>query len=106
MSQLGKRPDNKGLLNSHWHIFYHPLVVKNDIPKLPKREASRIKKAIENKIAVNPIFYGIPLRATLKQYWKIRVGDYRIVYAITGGEVRILIICHRREVYKMAERRK
>ncbi len=44
--------------------------------------------------------YGVPLRGTLKGYWKLRVGDYRIVFKITGQEVWVLTILHRREVYE------
>ena len=47
-----------------------------------------------------PHKYGLPLRKTLKGYWKLRVGDYRVVYAIGEEQkVIVLIICHRRDVY-------
>jgi hypothetical protein len=32
---------------------------------------------------VAPQEYGTPLRKTLKGYWKLRVGDYRVVYKIS-----------------------
>ncbi len=44
--------------------------------------------------------YGVPLRGTLKGYWKLRVDDYRVVFKIAGQEVWVLTILHRREVYE------
>lgn len=91
---------------SPWRVVYHPAVVKIDIPRLGQSEAGRIRRAIENKIMIDPTLFGLPLRGTLKQYWKLRVGDWRIVYAIVGREVRILVIAHRRDVYQLAGRRR
>ncbi len=99
MSQLGS---NK---NSVWKVYYHEPVVKIDIPALGRTESSRIKKAIENKLFIDPVLYGVPLRATLKRYWKLRVGDYRVVYSIKGHEVTIFAIGHRRNVYDIAGKR-
>jgi len=87
-------------------ILYHPLVVKKDIPRLDKVIASRIRLAIESKLTARPELYGVPLRATLKKFWKLRVGDWRIVYEIKQREVRVLAIAHRSEVYGAADKRK
>ena len=43
--------------------------------------------------------YGEPLRKTLKGYWKLRVGDYRVVFKVIEAEVWILGIKHRKSVY-------
>ena len=88
------------------NIFYHPHVVKKDIPKLDASTKKALRRAIEAKLATRPELYGLPLRATLKKYWKLRVGDYRIVYGIKNNKVYILIIAHRKDVYTMAEMRK
>ena len=90
----------------NWKILYHPAVVKKDISKLGKPEAQRIELAIEQKLSVNPLIYGIPLRGTLKQFWKLRVGVWRIVFTIVDKEVHILVIAHRRESYEVAEGRR
>jgi len=44
---------------------------------------------------VAPEKYGVPLRKTLKGYWKLRVGDYRIIYKISSNTIYLLAICHR-----------
>jgi mRNA interferase RelE/StbE len=41
----------------------------------------------------------VPLRGTLKGYWKLRVGDYRVVFKVAGQEVWVLTILHRRDVH-------
>ena len=59
----------------------------------------RIRFAIENRLMVDPVKYGEPLRKTLKGYRRLRVGDYRIVYKIEPENVIILGICHRKDIY-------
>ncbi len=62
----------------------------------------RIKESIEKRLMTQPEQYGIPLRKTLKGFWKLRVGDYRIVYKIVKEEIHVLAIAHRKKVYQQA----
>ena len=87
-----------------FELLYHP-EVQNDITGLDGRLKKRIKAAIETRLAVAPQQYGEPLRKTLKGYWKLRVGDYRVVFKVTGNEVWIFGIIHRKEVYERIEKR-
>jgi len=80
-------------------LRYHPDIRDVDIPKLNETLKKRIKKAIEERLSVSPHQYGEPLRKTLKGYWKLRVGDYRVVYKVEGNEVWILAIINRKDVY-------
>ncbi|MFA5514263.1 MAG: type II toxin-antitoxin system RelE/ParE family toxin [Sphaerochaetaceae bacterium] len=45
---------------------------------------------------------GEPLKGSLKDYWRYRVGNYRIIADINDTEVQILIIevGHRKDIYK------
>jgi mRNA interferase RelE/StbE len=88
-----------------FQIRYHPSVKTADIPALPKTAKLRIKKAIEERLMVAPQDYGQPLRRSLKGYWKLRVGDYRVVYRIADKVVIVLGIMHREKVYQEMERR-
>lgn len=81
-------------------LTYHPQVVEIDLPVINKNVQIRIKKAIEKRLTTDPLQYGAPLRRSLKGYRKLRVGDYRAIYEIVGGEVRIYAIGHRKEVYE------
>ena len=49
--------------------------------------------------------YGKPLRRSLKNYRKLRIGDYRVIFKIEIDMVKILVIQHRSAVYSIAERR-
>ena len=85
-----------------YKIFYHHLIIKEDVPELNNDILKRIKTAIETRLLTAPEKHGLPLRKTLKGYWKLRVGDYRIVYWIVKGEIHVLAMCHRSKVYKIA----
>ncbi len=82
-----------------FELRYHPDVRDVDIPKLNETLKKRIKKAIEERLSIAPHQYGELLRKTLKGYWKLRVGDYRVVYKVKGNEVWIFAIINRKEVY-------
>lgn len=83
-----------------FELRYHPDVRDVDIPQLNETLKKRIKRAIEERLSISPHQYGEPLRKTLKGYWKLRVGDYRVVYKIEGNEVWIFAIINRKDVYK------
>lgn len=82
-----------------FELRYHSDVKDVDIPALNKNIKNRIKKAIETRLTTEPQMYGEPLRKTLKGYWKLRVGDYRVAFKVVKDEVRILGIIHRKKVY-------
>ena len=82
-----------------FELRYHPDVRDVDIPKLNEALKKRIKKAIEERLSISPHQYGEPLRKTLKGYWKLRVGDYRVVYKVERSEVWILAIINRKDIY-------
>jgi mRNA interferase RelE/StbE len=83
-----------------YSIVYHSDVLKEDITRLSGVVKLRIKKNIEEKLVNNPNVFGKHLRNSLKGYWKLRVGDHRIIFQIKNKTVKIFIIQHRREVYK------
>ncbi|MDI6744893.1 MAG: type II toxin-antitoxin system RelE/ParE family toxin [Thermodesulfovibrionales bacterium] len=76
-----------------------------DLPLINAKLRDRIKKAIETRLVTAPHLYGEPLRKTLKGYWKLRVGDYRVVFKIVKDEVWILGIRHRKGVYFEVDKR-
>lgn len=88
-----------------YRLVYHPAVAEIDLPEIPANLRDRIARAIETRLAVEPERYGSPLRGTLKGYWKLRAGDYRVVFGVVGTEVRILAIRHHRHIYEEATRR-
>ncbi len=53
-------------------------------------------------LADNPRPPGVVKMAGAEDFWRIRVGDWRIVYAIRDRELIVLVVKlgHRREVYR------
>jgi mRNA interferase RelE/StbE len=80
-------------------LVYHPDVRSKDIPTINDNLQKRIARAIETRLTTDPERYGEPLRRTLQGYWKLRVGDYRVVFKVVKNEVWIYGIIHRRDVY-------
>lgn len=87
-----------------YQIIYHELVVKKDIPKLDNKIKEVVKMAIENKLEIDPLTFGLPLRRSLKGYRKLRVGDYRIIFRIEKNKIKIFAIMHRSIIYKVKNR--
>lgn len=88
-----------------FRLTYHPDVKKVDLPKIDMKNRAMIKRALEERLATQPELYGKPLQRTLKGYWKMRVGDYRIVFKISETDVLVLGIIHRRDVYQKIRKR-
>lgn len=88
--------------NKLYIIEYLDLVVKEDIPSLSHTVKGRIKRAIEERLMIDPIGFGKPLRYSLKGHRRLRVGDYRVVYKIEAQYHKVIIsaIKHRKEVYE------
>jgi len=86
-------------------VSYHREVVKNDIPALSAAMKVRIKTAIETKLTMHPEQYALPLRRTLKGYWKLRVGDYRVIFEFDRSMIIVLGIGHRKDIYHRMKNR-
>lgn len=84
-----------------WKIAYKRSV-KKDLKKIPKKTKSLIKRTIEERLAINPAYFGTPLKQNLKGLMKLRVGDYRIIYSVEKETVIVFVIKigHRKEVYE------
>jgi mRNA interferase RelE/StbE len=81
-------------------IKYHPDVKKVDLPRITVKMRERIRRAIESRLVTAPQEYGLPLRKSLSGYWKLRVGDYRVVFKIEGEIVYVLGVRHRKNIYE------
>ncbi len=88
-----------------FELRYRPEVVNRDLPSIPRNLQRRILNAIENRLTTEPDRYGTRLRRSLWGLWKLRVGDYRVVYEIREREVLIWAIAHRKSVYEDLGRR-
>jgi mRNA interferase RelE/StbE len=73
---------------------------ERDLRKIPKADLQRITQRIK-ELAATPRPSGIEKLAGQDSY-RIRQGDYRIVYTVDDGQklIEIIKIGHRREVYR------
>ena len=85
----------------NYKIRYLEEVVRKHIPNLSSSAKTIIKRAIEERLVVDPIAFGKPLQYSFKGHRRLRVGDYRVVYRIEveTNTVIIVAIKHRRDVY-------
>jgi mRNA interferase RelE/StbE len=69
--------------------------------RVPARIRSRVSAAI-GALAADPRPAGCKKLAGNADYYRIRVGDYRVLYEVRDRDVLVLIIKvgHRREVYR------
>jgi mRNA interferase RelE/StbE len=74
---------------------------EKDLSRLSSETRDRIITAIRS-LSGNPRPSGCRKLAGTKNDWRIRVGDYRVVYEVTDEirVVRVGRIRHRREVYR------
>lgn len=75
-----------------------------DLKSIDKRQVILIMSWIENNLegTNNPRKVGKALKGNLKDYWRYRIGQYRILVDINEKKLIILVISvgHRKNIYK------
>jgi len=79
-------------------LTYHH-EIPQDLATIPANMKERIRRAIEARLLIDPVNYGLPLRKSLQGHRKLRVGDYRVIYRIEEKRIIVLKIGHRKDVY-------
>ncbi len=86
-----------------WTIEYTD-TAKEQLRKLDKQAARRIVDFMDERVAgsANPRSTGKALTGPLGNFWRYRVGDYRVICDIRDDAVRVLVvrIGNRKEVYR------
>jgi len=75
-----------------YRIVIDELVLKKDFRKIGLEDQRKIIRAIRQRLATRPQDYGKPLRGELKGFWKLRVGQFRIIYEIHEGQVIVSVV--------------
>lgn len=76
--------------------------VKKDFKSIQAQDIKRIKSAIL-ELSNNPRPDGCTkLKGDKRNYYRIRVGNYRVVYSIEDEILLVLVVTvgHRKEIYK------
>ena len=83
-----------------YNISFKPSVEK-DLRPLPKSVVARVIEQIE-KLKADPLPRQAIKLSGAERLYRIRVGDYRIVYEVDTTNNRIIIhyVGHRRDIYR------
>ena len=73
--------------------------VARDLKHLDKTRTKAILEELEISLSQNPDA-GEPLRGEFEGLYKLRLGDYRVIYSKMGDSVLVLRIGHRSKVYR------
>jgi len=88
--------------DTKWSVRFNKVAQKH-FEKLDKQEQRQIQKFLREKLlsAHNPRLLGKMLSGNYADFWRYRVGDYRIICKIEDSEFVILIVrvAHRKEAY-------
>jgi mRNA interferase RelE/StbE len=86
-----------------WKIEFDPSA-RRELEKLDKPVSDRILKFLHERVAAldDPRRIGERLQGTLRQFWKYRVGDYRLICSLKDDRLVAIVVRlgHRREIYK------
>lgn len=85
-----------------WSIEFDA-AAKKELAKLDRPVAKRILAFLKERVKEDPRSLGAALRGPkLGEFWKYRVGDYRVICRIEDGRLCVLVvkIGNRREVYR------
>jgi mRNA interferase RelE/StbE len=76
---------------------------RKDFRMIPKIDRTRILKRIES-LAENPRPFGY-LKLTEQNRYRIRQGDYRIIYEIFDDKLIVWVVkvVHRKDIYRVSE---
>jgi mRNA interferase RelE/StbE len=84
-----------------WQIEFTKSAQKQ-LSKIDRTQAKRILDYLRTRIGDDPRSTGKVLTGALGEFWRYRVGDFRIICEIDDKIVRILVleIGHRGEIYR------
>ncbi len=86
-----------------WDVEVSPRA-QRQLDELDKPVARRISRFLYEQIGKldDPRQIGERLQGTLSEFWRYRVGDYRIICSLEHERLVVLVlrIGHRRDVYK------
>lgn len=73
-------------------VLIDELVFKEDFKSIDRPHQQKIIKAIRKKLTTEPERYGKPLKGDLKGLWKLRAGQYRVVYEVKEDKILVYVI--------------
>jgi mRNA interferase RelE/StbE len=91
-----------------WEIIYHK-GVDEDLKHIGPVSARRVIKTIDKKLSSEPKKFGVPLSHNLREFRKLRIGDFRVVYQVLHEKVVVFVLAvgprRDKEIYQIASDR-
>lgn len=85
-----------------YKLFFNKKVLKT-LKKLDANDRKIIIKWLEKNIdnSLEPRQFGKALKGNLRDYWRYRIGKYRVIVSINDDELIVLTIDvgHRKDIY-------
>ena len=76
---------------------------QEDLARLDRRVAARILKKLAWLAANAETVHHVPLTGEWRDFYRLRVGDYRVLYELdrAGRQIAVEVIGHRRDIYNV-----
>lgn len=89
-------------MNSGYKVIYSS-EVRRQFKKMDKQLVQRILTWVEHRLVgcQNPRLWGAALSGELSEFWKYRIGDFRLICKIKDNELTVYIVelGHRKNIY-------
>jgi mRNA interferase RelE/StbE len=84
-----------------WRVEFTKSADK-ELSKLDKPVRHRILRFFKDRVEKDPRSVGDQLKGHLSDFWRYRIGDYRVYADLQDDKVLVLVVRvgHRKEVYK------
>ena len=74
-----------------WRISLTPQA-KKDLSRIDSQNARRINRYLRDRVAPNPRAVGGPLKGRLREFWRYRAADYRVLAMIEDEQLLVLVV--------------
>ncbi len=83
-----------------WQISFTPAAQKQ-LGKIDRQDAKRIMAFLKLRVLPDPKGLGGSLKGQLHEFWRWRVGPYRILAKIEDDQLLVLVVSvgHRSKIY-------
>lgn len=94
----------KAGLEVMYGVVFDELVLKKDFKRIDLQDRRKVVGTIRKKLTTKPKDFGRLLRGELSGFWRLRAGEYRVIYETQEDQVLVYVVLvglrRDEEVYK------